>query len=420
MVNLDTLEALDAGAEVDPGRAAGARPRGQAGPGQDPRPGRAHQGAHRARRTASRQRAVRRDRGRRRARPRSSRRRGVTGVRRPEGTRSPTGRLTLPHVPTSTGGRSPMSGLSRLRNMFRVPDLRNKILFTIFIIAVYRLGSHIPVPYVDFDAIKELQDQANNGGVVGFLDLFSGGAITNVADLLPRDHAVHHGVDHHAAARRRDPEARAVAERGPDRAEEDHAVDPLPHRRPRARCSRPGSCSRCTRARAACSGFAGFQGQDLIPHFDAGRAALIVLTWTAGTALVMWLGELITQRGIGNGMSILIFASVVSRLPAQGGAICTEGRQVPVRRDHRHRASRMIVGDRVRRVGAATNPRAVRETCRRPPHVRRPEHLHPAEGQPVGCDPGDLRELDPVVPARSLAHGAAVERRPRPGSTTTW
>src|SRR5207247_6766869 len=72
-------------------------------------------------------------------------------------------------------------------------------------------------------------------------------------------------------------------------------------------------------------GFSGFQGQDLIPHFDAGRAALIVLTWTAGTALLMWLAELITQRGIGNGMSILIFASVVSRLPAQGSAIYTEG-----------------------------------------------------------------------------------------------
>ena len=71
--------------------------------------------------------------------------------------------------------------LSRLRNMFRVPDLRNKILFTIAIIAVYRLGAHLPVPYVDFDAIKQLQDQADNSGVVGFLDLFSGGAITNVA-----------------------------------------------------------------------------------------------------------------------------------------------------------------------------------------------------------------------------------------------
>jgi len=71
--------------------------------------------------------------------------------------------------------------LSRLRNMFRVPDLRNKILFTIAIVAVYRVGTHIPVPYVDFAAIKELQDSASKNGVVGFLDLFSGGAITSVA-----------------------------------------------------------------------------------------------------------------------------------------------------------------------------------------------------------------------------------------------
>jgi preprotein translocase subunit SecY len=77
--------------------------------------------------------------------------------------------------------------------------------------------------------------------------------------------------------------------------------------------------------RSGLLGFAGFQGRDLIPDFTAGHAALIVLIWTAGTALVMWLAELITQRGIGNGMSILIFSSVVSRLPAQGGAIWSEG-----------------------------------------------------------------------------------------------
>src|SRR6202521_921075 len=71
--------------------------------------------------------------------------------------------------------------LARLRNMFRVPDLRNKILFTLLIVAVYRIGAHLPVPYVDFSAIKQLQNQSNNAGVVGFLDLFSGGAITNVA-----------------------------------------------------------------------------------------------------------------------------------------------------------------------------------------------------------------------------------------------
>src|SRR6476469_5731174 len=71
--------------------------------------------------------------------------------------------------------------LSRLRNMFRVADLRNTILFTLLVIAFYRLGAHLPVPYVDFGAIKDLQSQANNAGVVGFLDLFSGGAITHVA-----------------------------------------------------------------------------------------------------------------------------------------------------------------------------------------------------------------------------------------------
>src|SRR4029079_15198543 len=72
-------------------------------------------------------------------------------------------------------------------------------------------------------------------------------------------------------------------------------------------------------------GFAGFEGTNMIPGFHASRASLIILTWVAGTALVMWIGELITQRGVGNGMSILIFASVVSRLPAQGGDIFSEG-----------------------------------------------------------------------------------------------
>ena len=75
-----------------------------------------------------------------------------------------------------------MSGLSRLRNMFRVPDLRNKVFFTIFIIFIFRLGSYIPVPYVDFKAIVELKKSAQgNAGAIGFLDLFSGGALTSCA-----------------------------------------------------------------------------------------------------------------------------------------------------------------------------------------------------------------------------------------------
>ena len=70
---------------------------------------------------------------------------------------------------------------SSFKNMFRVPDLRNKILFTLFVILLYRLGSNITVPGIDFDAVQDLQAQAERGGVLGFLNLFSGGALTQMA-----------------------------------------------------------------------------------------------------------------------------------------------------------------------------------------------------------------------------------------------
>ena len=71
--------------------------------------------------------------------------------------------------------------LASLRNMFRVVDLRNKILFTLLMIAVYRLGSFIPAPGVDINAVEQLKQQAEEGGVLGFLQLFSGGALTQFA-----------------------------------------------------------------------------------------------------------------------------------------------------------------------------------------------------------------------------------------------
>ena len=231
--------------------------------------------------------------------------------------------------------------LSRLRNMFRVADLRNKILFTLVIVAVYRLGAHLPVPYVDFAAIQDLQDQADEHRRRRLPRPVLRRRDHERRDLLPRDHAVHHGVDHHAAARRGDPEARAVAARGSDRSEEDHPVDPLPHGRRSRSSSRPGSSSPCTRASSGLLGFAGLRGHATSSPSSTRRARRSSCSrWTAGTALVMWLGELITQRGIGNGMSILIFASVVSTLPAQGGADLQRGQQVPVLHDHRHRRSR--------------------------------------------------------------------------------
>jgi preprotein translocase subunit SecY len=208
--------------------------------------------------------------------------------------------------------------------MFRVPDLRNKILFTILIIAIYRVGAHLPVPYVNFGAIQDLQDQANNSGVVGFLDLFSGGAITNVAIFFL-------GIMPYITASIIMQLLQVVIPKLEQWQQEGQVGQKKITQWTRyvtiglALIQSTGFVFALHQGKGGLLGFAGFQGTDMIPNFTAGKAALIVLTWTAGTAVVMWLGELITQRGIGNGMSILIFASVVSRLPAQGSAIYTEG-----------------------------------------------------------------------------------------------
>src|SRR3954451_2427662 len=71
--------------------------------------------------------------------------------------------------------------LSSLKNMFKVPDLRNKILFTLFIIAIYRLGCNIPVPGIHFNAVQQLEAASQRGGVPGHPNLFSGGALTRFA-----------------------------------------------------------------------------------------------------------------------------------------------------------------------------------------------------------------------------------------------
>ena len=217
--------------------------------------------------------------------------------------------------------------LSRLRNMFRVPDLRNKILFTIFVVLVYRLGTHIPVPYVDFAQIKQLQNSSQGTGVVGFLDLFSGGAITSVSIFFL-------GIMPYITASIIMQLLGVVIPKLEQWQNEGQVGQKKITQWTRyltvalALVQSTGFVFALHKGRGSLLGSsAALRGIDLIPHFNGYRAGLIVLTWTAGTAMVMWLGELITQRGIGNGMSILIFASVVSRLPSQGGAIYSQGSQ---------------------------------------------------------------------------------------------
>jgi preprotein translocase subunit SecY len=221
-----------------------------------------------------------------------------------------------------------MEGLVRLANMFRVADLRKKIFFTVFIIAIYRLGSHIPVPYVDFHAIKDLQKQAQNGGgIVGFLDVFSGGAITNIAVFFL-------GIMPYITASIIMQLLGVVIPKLEEWQNEGQSGQKKITQWTRyltvalALVQSTGFVFALKSGNAGLFGISGIrlpQGVDFIPNFNAWRAMLIVLTWTAGTALVMWLGELITQRGIGNGMSLIIMVAVMSRIPYQLGDVFTQG-----------------------------------------------------------------------------------------------
>jgi preprotein translocase subunit SecY len=203
--------------------------------------------------------------------------------------------------------------LSALRNAFRVPDLRRKILFTLFIIAVYRLGANIPNPGVDHNAVQQLIDRGREaGGVVSFLNLFSGGALTRFAIFAL-------GIMPYITASIIMQLLAVVI----PRIEEWQKQGEVGYKKITQWTRYQTIALALIQSTGLVFLFHNPEnfGVDLIPQFNPPRIALIVLTMTAGTGLIMWLGELITQRGIGNGMSILIFTSVISDLPANSSVI---------------------------------------------------------------------------------------------------
>lgn len=215
-----------------------------------------------------------------------------------------------------------MLQLGRLRNMFRVPDLRKKILFVFLIVAVYRFGSHVPVPYIDFDAIRSFSDEASQSGVLGLLNLFSGGALTNVSVFAL-------GIMPYITASIIMQLLGVVIPKLEEWQNEGQTGQKKITQWTRYLTVGLAIMQATGLAFAFKSGTssgilssAGLpQGINLFPSFNTPRALFFILTLTAGTALIMWLGELVTQRGIGNGMSIIIMASVISALPAMGESV---------------------------------------------------------------------------------------------------
>ncbi|CAN5674258.1 preprotein translocase subunit SecY [soil metagenome] len=215
--------------------------------------------------------------------------------------------------------------LSSLKNMFKVEDLRNKILFTLLIIALYRFGSHVPTPGVDFGAVQQLEQQATQGGgVLGFLSFFSGGALTRMAvfglGIMPYITA---SIIMQVLA---------VVIPKLEQWQQQGAVGQKKitqwTRYLTVALALMQSTGLAFLFHNGGGGLFGDTAIDLIPEFTVPRVMLVVLSLTAGTALIMWMGELITQRGVGNGMSLIIFASVVSAIPSGGALVRAEGGNV--------------------------------------------------------------------------------------------
>ncbi|MET0260280.1 MAG: preprotein translocase subunit SecY [Gaiellaceae bacterium] len=189
---------------------------------------------------------------------------------------------------------------SWLGNAWRVPELRKRVLFTALILALYRLGSWIPAPGVDSEQIKNYFN--NQGGtILGLLNVFSGGALSQFSLFAL-------GIMPYVTASIILQLLTVVIPKLEQLQKEGEAGY--------AKINQYTRYSTVGLAAAQAAGYAYlFQRQGALTD-NSGRLVLIVITLTAGTTLLMYMGELITKRGIGNGISLLIFASILVSAPA--------------------------------------------------------------------------------------------------------
>src|ERR671916_667195 len=196
--------------------------------------------------------------------------------------------------------------LQTFLNSFRVPDIRKKLAFTGAMLLLYRIGAYIPAPGINVDAVENIADNFQGSNVLGFLNLFSGGSLQRFAifalGIMPYITAsiilqlltvVVPTLD----------KLRKEGEVGQQKITQ------------YTRYLTVGlafgqSIGYVFLFRTFSSGSA-----DVVENFTFGRVFVIVMTLTAGCVLLMWFGELITQRGIGNGISLMIFASIAAGLP---------------------------------------------------------------------------------------------------------
>jgi preprotein translocase subunit SecY len=198
--------------------------------------------------------------------------------------------------------------LSTILSAFTVAEIRKKLAFTALLLALYRLGSHVPVPGVNPQAAKDIQSNFGGGNILGLLNTFSGGGLSRIALFAL-------GIMPYITASII-LQLLVVVVPSLEKLQKEGEVG-------QARITQYTRYLTVGLAFAQSIGyvflFRSFSpntgGAPVIEHFDVPHVFLIVISLTAGTILLMWMGELITQRGIGNGISLMIMASILASLP---------------------------------------------------------------------------------------------------------
>ncbi len=191
-----------------------------------------------------------------------------------------------------------------LKNAWHMPELRKKILYTLFILLIFRFGSCIPVPFINTDLLAAyFETAAVSGSMLGYLNMFTGGGLSSATIFAM---SITPYINASIILQLLTVAIPALERMVKDGGEEGRK-----------------KIASWTRYLAVILGllqgfsyYALLRAQGFLASDSPLAAAAIILTFTAGTALIMWLGEHITQNGIGNGISIILFAGIVSRGPA--------------------------------------------------------------------------------------------------------
>ena len=191
-----------------------------------------------------------------------------------------------------------------LKNAWAMPELRKKILYTLFIILIFRFGSCIPVPFIDTQLLSRYFEQAStNGSMLGYLDMFSGGGLSRATIFAM---SITPYINASIILQLLTVAIPALERMVKDGGEEGR--------------KKIASWTRYVGVLLGLlqglSYYALLRNKSFLSDKGVLAAVTIIMTFTAGTALIMWMGEHITQKGIGNGISIILFAGIVSRGPS--------------------------------------------------------------------------------------------------------